>query len=271
MKNKKNNKKAFVSVVLSILIIVLFLIAFWMNIQKRNTILQKTVNGYPKNIFYKVFGYSNYLSSIQEFYEKKANEITKKAEIKKPIDSEKIIEQEKPTQNNNKHKNENRIEEESIIINSSLTSTPGSISVYGKSNGINLFYQGKQINIASNEFQFTAGISYTIEIKGRNINKKVTISSPAYGTNKIISQLTLQVNPITMSATIIGKLNLMLPGDIKGSLYNLSNSSSSSTVLQKGYFATSVTLQKGTNILTATGEWFTIKLDLPSIQVIVTE
>jgi hypothetical protein len=268
MNKKHNKKKATTSILVSFFILILFALTYWINLQKVNTL---TINGnknYPKNLFYKVFDYSNYLSSIQEFYNKKANELEKNSNITNTVTQDIIIDQEKPNKN---QQNQEQKVEESIIIYSSLTSTPGAISVYGKSKGIDIIFQGKKVNTSDEDFNFVASDSYTLELKGQQNKIKISISSPAYGTNKILSQLTLQINPINMTATIIGKINLLLPGEIKGSLFNISNSSSSSTILQKGYFATSVSLQEGVNQLTATGQWFTIKLDLPSIQVIVTK
>lgn len=267
MKKKQTKHKISISVVLTTLIFFLSILTFWFNYQKQSTFETKDMNQYPENIYYKMFPYSSYFASIQKFYQNEKAEIkneTPKVENLTPkidIYSEKTI----------PHEEIKKPIEEQIIINSSLTQTPGSISVYGKAQEIDIYYLGKKVDTSSGEFSFNASVSYQIELRGKIINKKIAISSPSYGTNAIISSLTLQINPIAMSATIIGKLNLMLPGEIKGSLFNLSNSSSSSTVLKSGYFATSVTLQEGSNILTATGQWFTIKLDLPSIQVVVTK
>lgn len=266
MKLKKQKKiiYLFTGILLLLFIVLSYFLLF--DRKNENSILENT---YPQNFFYRTFNYRYYLEKIQTFYSnKQADEEGLQQKVPTPtISKEEIIHDEKPTEIEDP-KEEQYSEE--ILIYSSLTRTPGSISVSGTVKNVEVFYQEINKNKKDGTFSFFASTSYTVTIKGKKSIKKITITSPAYGTNKIINQLTLLVNPITMNATIIGQLNLILPGEIKGSLYNLSNSSSSSTVLKKGYFATSVSLQEGTNTLTATGEWLTIKLDLPTIQVMIT-
>lgn len=261
---KKNSLK--ISKIFVLFVVVLIVTFSSLAIFKKSLKSEKIViNQYSNNFYYQLVNYRDYLTKMDVFYIKK-DKSNENSDKKEPIDNNQIIENEKPKENEPIN---NFRYEESIVIYSSLTETSGLISVSGKSKNVDVFYQGKSLNNGDGDFSFSAGTSYEIVIKTQKTSKKISITSPAYGTNKILSQLTLTVNPFTMSASIIGQLNLLLPGEIKGSLYNLSNSTSSSTILKKGFFATSVSLQEGTNTLTATGQWLTIKLDLPSIQVIV--
>jgi len=261
---KKNNIK--INTIIIFLFVTLVAVFICLFIVKNDLKSKKVaIKQYSNNLYYQLVNYRDYLTKMNNLYipNDKINENTDK---KDPIDNNQIIDNEKPKEN---EPITNSSLEESIVVYSSLTATSGLISVSGSSKNVDVLYQGKSLNHGEGDFSFSAGTSYEIVIKTQKTSKRISITSPAYGTNKIISQLTLAVNPITMSASIIGQLNLLLPGEITGSLYNLSNSTSSSTILKKGYFSTSVPLQEGTNTLTATGQWLTIKLDLPSIQVIV--
>jgi hypothetical protein len=262
-------KKKVIWLVMLVLLFIVFSMLICFYIGRNSSQLSLLESHYPSNYFYKIFSYNDYYSSIDELYTEEAKQILDRNK-KTAVENSTNIRPDENKQSNPPNHNENT-DSEYIIINSSLTNTPGAISVSGESSGINVFYGDNLVNQSGNHFQFMAGSSYTLKLNGSNFKKKISISSPSYGTNKMLSRLTLQVNPITMMATIIGQIHLLLPGEIKGSLYNVTASSSSTTILNKGYFATSVSLQEGENQLTASGQWYTIKLDLPSIKVVVTK
>jgi len=153
------------------------------------------------------------------------------------------------------------------IIHASLTSSPGSIAVSGTQYQVEIQIDGKLMK--SEHFSVSTGSSFNIVAKGAGITRNIRVSSPSFGTNMMLSSLTLSINPFNNTASITGKLNLDLPGTMSGSLINLSNGSSSSCEVRQGYFSTSVALSMGNNHLTAIGKWLTITLELPSITVLV--
>lgn len=153
------------------------------------------------------------------------------------------------------------------IIHASLTGSPGSVSISGTSYQIEVVINGTRM--PEGNFNSSAGAQFTIEIKGKNIQKTIRVSSPSFGTNMIVQSLTLSVNPVTNSASISGKLNLDLPGTMSGTLLNLTNGSASTCIVKEGYFSTSVGLSEGPNQMTAIGKWLTVTLELPSISVLV--
>jgi len=235
--------------------------------ENSNTKIKRYEDTYPDSFFYKLFPYKHFFAKIDSFYKEK-KEMIDKEKIKKDTDENNESNNSKNYEQDNEN-NEKPEKKESITINASLTNTAGTIYVSGTTVGINVFSNNKQINPTDGPYSFSAGNRFTVVLKGNNFNFTVTIESPAVATSKVLSQLTLSVDPIAMVASISGKLNLSLPGELKGSLYNNSLGSSNSTVVKNGYFSTSVPLQYGTNNLSASGKWLTITLDLPSIQVVV--
>jgi len=153
------------------------------------------------------------------------------------------------------------------IIHASLTGSPGSVAISGTSYQIEVVIDGTRM--PEGNFNSSAGAQFTVEIKGKNIQKTIRVSSPSFGTNMIVQSLTLSVNPVTNSASISGKLNLDLPGSMSGTLLNLTNGSASTCMVHDGYFSTSVSLSSGPNQMTAIGKWLTVTLELPSISVLV--
>ena len=153
------------------------------------------------------------------------------------------------------------------IIHASLTGTPGSIAISGNRYQVNIQIDGHAMD--EENFITAASSGFIILAEGNGIKKKFQVNSPSFGTNMIIHSLTLSINPLNNTASISGKLNLDLPGTMSGSLINLSNGTSSSCEVQKGYFSTAVPLSEGMNQLTAIGKWLTITLELPSISVLV--
>lgn len=152
----------------------------------------------------------------------------------------------------------------------SMTSSPGSIGVFGTSNGFDVFINGNKVN-KDHSGNFTGGVGsgFTILFKRYGFERKVSVNSPAYGTNFVLESLSLTIDPINLLATLSGKVNLNLPGEIKGTFFNASNGGASGTVLKNGNFTVAVPLSKGINNLTASGSWLTIKLDLPTIVVTI--
>lgn len=153
------------------------------------------------------------------------------------------------------------------IIHASLTGSPGSVAISGSSYKIEVIIDG--VSMPEGNFQSSAANQFTLEIKSKDIQKIIRVSSPSFGTNMIVQSLTLSVNPVNNTASISGKLNLDLPGTMSGTLLNLTNGSSSTCLVHDGYFSTSVHLSAGNNQMTAIGKWLTITLELPSISVLL--
>jgi hypothetical protein len=95
----------------------------------------------------------------------------------------------------------------------------------------------------------------------------VSLSSPAFAVNSTVKSLSIGIDPYSMYMTLSGHVELDLPGDIVGTLYNTSNGSAGGATLSNGYFSVSVPLSYGVNRITASGKWMTIELQLPTISV----
>ena len=120
-----------------------------------------------------------------------------------------------------------------------------------------------------NSFQQGSGPSFSINLQSSQGTKKISITSPAFATNKVLQSLTIGIDPYSMYMTLNGRIQLDLPGDIVGTVYNTTNGSSSSATLQDGYFSVSVPLSNGSNQITASGKWMTIELQFPGISVTI--
>ncbi|MDD4615376.1 MAG: hypothetical protein PHI40_08255 [Caldisericia bacterium] len=148
----------------------------------------------------------------------------------------------------------------------SLTGSVGSLGVSGKAKNATFVIQGVP---QGTTFQQGAGSSFSVDIHSSTGNKKVSVRSPSFATNKALQSLTIGIDPFSMYMTLNGRLHLDLPGDIMGTMYNASNGSSSSTTLHNGYFSVSVPLTDGVNNITASGKWMTIELQFPGISVTI--
>ena len=166
---------------------------------------------------------------------------------------------------------EEKKHEPDIYISSSLTASTGSVYLSGKAKGYHVMIDEQVIQKKDDYFSTSAGSSFTIQFYSELTNKTIKVNSPAASTNLILQSLILTIDPLHLSATLQGKVSLKLPGKISGDFINISNGTSSSTILENGYFSLSIPLSYGKNQLTATGRWLTIAMDLPMIEVVLTE
>lgn len=163
-------------------------------------------------------------------------------------------------------KNEKSEAKEAFLF-SSLTNSPGSISISGKAVGYTVEVNDSPVPVNNSSFSTGAGSSFTATfIDGQN-RRVVRVSSPSYSTNLAVQYLSIGIDPFASYMTLHVKLNLKLPGSMTGELINTTNGSASSTSTHNGEFNLSVPLTEGNNAITARGSWLTISLDLPSINV----
>ena len=163
-------------------------------------------------------------------------------------------------------KNEKSETKEAFLF-SSLTSSPGSISVSGKAIGYSVEVNDSPVNIDNGKFSTGAGSSFKVTFMDGQNKRVVRVSSPSYSTNLAVQYLSIGIDPFASYMTLHVKLNLKLPGSMTGELINTTNGSASSTSTHNGEFNLSVPLTEGNNAITARGSWLTISLDLPSINV----
>lgn len=163
-------------------------------------------------------------------------------------------------------KNEKSETKEAFLF-SSLTSSPGSISVTGKAIGYSVEVNDSPVNIDNGKFSTGAGSSFKVTFMDGQNKRVVRVSSPSYSTNLAVQFLSIGIDPFASYMTLHVKLNLKLPGSMTGELINTTNGSASSTSTHNGEFNLSVPLTEGNNAITARGSWLTISLDLPSINV----
>ncbi|MFO7655432.1 MAG: hypothetical protein R6W78_00010 [Bacteroidales bacterium] len=183
--------------------------------------------------------------------EKQTNEIPQK-------DIHKLPEKEEINKN---------IEVKEAFLFSSLTSSTGSVSVSGKATGYNVKINGSTIEVQNGKFSSGASSTFSIVFENEMEKRVVHVSSPPYATNMAVQYLTIGIDPFTSYMTLHIKLNLKLPGTMTGELINLSSGAGSSISTQNGEFNLSVPLIEGNNAITARGSWLTISLDLPSINI----
>ena len=253
----KYHKNIFLPFILVLLLI--FIYFFSMDFFKSENVAESET---PILVRFKVFPWSKYYATLSNFLIEKGEKIPPLPEELKDKDLSNIVES-MPTK-----KNEEYEPVYSAYFVASLTSSPGSLGIYGETKGLEIYLDGNKLSKnTSGVFSSGAGSSFSILFKGSGFERRVTVTSPSFANNFVLERLSLTVDPINMVATISGKVNLNLPGEIKGTLFNASNGCASSTVLKNGAFTASVPLNFGANNLTASGCWLTIKLDLPVIVV----
>jgi hypothetical protein len=164
---------------------------------------------------------------------------------------------------------QNPIATEAFLF-SSLTGSPGSISLTGKAVGYSVLVNDVPVDLANGKFSSGTSSSFTVTFKNDTTKRVVRVSSPSYSTNLAVQALSIGIDPFTSYMTLYVKLNLKLPGSMTGELINTTNGAASSTSTQNGEFNLSVPLAEGNNAITARGSWLTISLDLPSINVSIT-
>ena len=158
--------------------------------------------------------------------------------------------------------------EKRVYFTVSLSGSAGFVSVSGEAQDYEVYINNNPVKKDKNGyFASSASSDFKITFKNRSLNRTIQVISPAFATNFIVEYLSISVNPISLYATLSGKINLKLPGKIKGTFINSSNGTSDSTILDNGSFITSVSLINGVNNLTASGSWITITIDLPTINV----
>jgi hypothetical protein len=159
------------------------------------------------------------------------------------------------------------IQENEAFLFSSLTGSPGSVSVSGKAIGYSVLVNDSPVEIKNGKFNSGASSSFTVTFKNNASQRIIRVTSPSYSTNLAVQYLSIGIDPFAAYMTLHVKLNLKLPGTMTGELINVTNGSASSTRTQNGEFNLSVPLSEGNNSITARGSWLTISLDLPSINV----
>ena len=158
--------------------------------------------------------------------------------------------------------------EKRVYFTASLSGSAGYVGVSGEAQDYEVLVNNNPVIKNKNGYFATSASSdFRITFKGKKLSRTIQVVSPVFATSYIVEYLSISVNPISLYATLSGKINLALPGDIKGTFINSSNGSSDSTILKNGSFVTSVSLINGVNNLTASGSWITIKVDLPTINV----
>ena len=158
--------------------------------------------------------------------------------------------------------------EKRVYFTASLSGSAGYVSVSGEAQDYEVLVNNNPVIKNKNGYFATSASSdFRITFKGKKLSRTIQVVSPVFATSYIVEYLSISVNPISLYATLSGKINLALPGDIKGTFINSSNGNSDSAILKNGSFVTSVSLINGVNNLTASGSWITIKVDLPTINV----
>lgn len=258
-KKTKSRNNIFLPILLLIIVILIIFTLFKTNYFKRENIAESENSTL---IRFKVFPWNKYYSTLSNYLTEKGWEIPSLPEELKDKVLPNIVEND-TVNNANEHKSYY-----SAYFVASLTSSPGSLGIYGETNGLEIYLnENKLSKNKSGVFSGGAGSNFTVLFKGSEFERKVSVNSPSFANNFVLERLSLTVDPINMVATISGKVNLNLPGEIKGTLFNASNGCASSTVLKNGAFTASVPLNFGANNLTASGSWLTIKLDFPVIVV----
>lgn len=243
----------------SIIIILIFILILLVEIDfNKNTTSNKDSFNISPYLRIKIYPWQKYYSTLNNF-------LLKYEKVKLPQLPKELSEKDnKPGES----EIENQPLNYSAYFTVSLTSSPGSLSIYGVASGIDVFLNGEKLNKdSSGKFSGGVGSNFTLLFKGYDFERKVTVNSPAYGTNFILERLSVTIDPVNLVATLKGRVNLNLPGEIKGTFFNASNGGADGTVLKNGNFTVAVPLSIGVNNLTASGSWLTIRLDLPTIVV----
>lgn len=253
LKRKKSIFIPFILVLVLIIVLIIILRVDFVNLKGEMDL------GKPSFIRYKIFPWNKYYATLSNF-------LLDKGEKPPPLPKE-LLEPQEKGEDKPSNNGESTFPYSAYFV-SSLTSSPDSLGIYGETEGLEVYLDNiKLTKSKSGSFSGGSGNSFSILFKGDRFTRKVVINAPSYSTNFVLERLQLIVDPVNMVATISGKINLNLPGEIKGTFFNASNGSSNSTILKNGAFSASVSLTSGVNNLTASGSWFTIKLDLPTIVV----
>lgn len=257
--SKNNSKSNILTFIFIILLILILLTLFRANYFKHENVAESENSTL---IRFKVFPWNKYYGTLSNFFIEKGAKVPTLPEELKDEELSKVVDIE-PVNNKREYK-----PSYSAYFVASLTSSPGSLGIYGETKGLKVYLNGSKLSKnTEGVFSSGTGSSFSVLFKGSEFERKVTVNSPSFANNFVLERLSLVVDPINMVATISGKVNLNLPGEIKGTLFNASNGTANSTVLKNGAFTASVPLNFGANNLTASGSWLTIKLDLPVIVV----
>ncbi len=260
------NKKGLFFAVFIILVSLAVLIY---SLQSNNHKIQEnfTSASFKNSFFYRMYSWNKHYSDAERYYD--YEELSELAKDSNPLfqrkdQSNPDTPPEEKNSNNSLQKHQDPIVRPWAQIFASLTGSTGSIGVSGKARNASFVLQG--INKGTS-FQQGSGPSFSIDLLSSQGTKKISITSPAFATNKVLQSLTIGIDPYSMYMTLNGRIQLDLPGDIVGTVYNTTNGSSSSATLQDGYFSVSVPLSNGSNQITASGKWMTIELQFPGISV----
>jgi cbb3-type cytochrome oxidase subunit 3 len=257
--SKSNSKSTILTFIFIILLILILFTLFRTNYFKRENVAESENSTL---IRFKVFPWNKYYGTLSNFLIENSAKVPPLPEELKDKELPEVVDNE-PVNN----KGENKPSYSAYFV-ASLTSSPGSLGIYGETKGLEVYLNGNKLSKnTSGIFSGGAGGSFSVLFKGSEFERKVTVNSPSFANNFVLERLSLVVDPLNLVATISGKVNLNLPGEIKGTLFNASNGTANSTVLKNGAFTASVPLNFGVNNLTASGSWLTIKLDLPVIVV----
>jgi hypothetical protein len=255
---------------LSILVVVLATVVIFFAFPSNNKKLQEPVinTAFKNSFFYRMYSWNKHYTDAERYYE--YEELTELAKESNPTLTTKNQSDTSTTNYGTDNTSiQNQQEQTSnpwAQIFASLTGSTGSLGISGKARNASFVVQGKN---KGNSFQQGSGTSFSVDLQSPHGTKKISINSPAFATNKVLQSLTIGIDPYSMYMTLNGRIQLDLPGDIVGTVYNTSNGSSSSTALQDGYFSVSVPLSKGLNQITASGKWMTIELQFPGISVTI--
>jgi hypothetical protein len=262
-----NKKGLLFSILAIVLVTIVLFFAFPSSNQKNQEIVIHTT--FKNSFFYRMYSWDKHNTDAERYYEyEEISELTKKSMPSPTTKSQSDLGTTTDETNNNSsiHKQLEPISRPWAQIFASLTSSSGSLGISGKARNASFVIQGTK---KGNSLQQSAGSSFTVDLQSTNGTKKISISSPAFATNKVLQSLIVGIDPYSMYMTLNGRIQLDLPGDIIGTLYNTSNGSSNSTTLQNGYFSVSVPLSNGVNQITASGKWMTIELQFPGISVTI--
>ncbi|HXK51547.1 MAG TPA: hypothetical protein PLE09_03270 [Caldisericia bacterium] len=255
----------------SIFIILISIVVLFFSLQSRNPKFQENLipTSFKNSFFYRMYSWNKHYGDAERYYDyEELSELTKNS---LPLFQSKDT----PTSNTSpEDKNNSSTLNEShdpiaspwAQIFASLTGSTGSLGISGKAKNASFVLQGTN---KGNSFQQGSGPSFSIDLQSTQGTKKISITSPAFATNKVLQSLTIGIDPYSMYMTLNGRIQLDLPGDIVGTVYNTTNGSSSSATLQDGYFSVSVPLSNGSNQITASGKWMTIELQFPGISVTI--
>ncbi|MCK5847591.1 MAG: hypothetical protein KAH01_00165 [Caldisericia bacterium] len=264
---KNQHKQTIIFILLTLALSTLFFYVLMPSITSKK--LTEVANiSFKKGFYYKITSWDKIKKSQNLYFEDQ--ELTE--ESKNALEKEKIMLESKE-EKVEKEESTPSFEEKVTIkrpwaqIFASLTGSAGSLGISGTARNADIYFN--EVN-RGNAFSGGAGSSFTVFIDSGSNNRNVSLSSPAFAVNSTVKSLSIGIDPYSMYMTLSGRVELDLPGDIVGTLYNTTNGSAGGTTLNNGYFSVSVPLSFGENNITASGKWMTIELQLPTISVIIT-